>query len=70
MLDAPVDRRRLHAERMLTRAKKRRYQAEKLVAKWTHRIDELDRAGVAAHQAKLWTEEHSDALDITDTLAR
>jgi len=50
---------RIHAERMLARAERRSRQAAKLVDKWKARLVELDRAGVAARQAKLWSEEHS-----------
>jgi len=32
-----------------------------LEEKWKVRLTELDRAGVAARQARLWAEEHSDA---------
>jgi len=61
MPGTPPDRRRAHAERMLVRAEKRHQQAAKLVEKWKLRLTELDRAGVAARQARLWAEEHSDA---------
>ncbi len=57
----PPDRRRAHAERMLDRAEKRHRQTAKLVEKWKLRLAELDRAGVAARQARLWAEEHPDA---------
>ena len=50
---------RLHVERMLARAERRSRQAAKLVEKWKSRLAELDRAGVAAKQAKLWSEEHT-----------
>jgi len=45
---------------MLVRAEKRQQQATKLVEKWKLRLTELDRAGVAARQARLWAEEHPD----------
>ena len=54
-LDKSVQR-RIHAERMLARAERRSRQAAKLVDKWKSRLVELDRAGVAAKQAKLWSE--------------
>jgi len=44
---------------MLARAERRSRQAAKLVEKWKSRLAELDRAGVAARQAKLWADEHS-----------
>ena len=53
----PLDKsaqQRIHAERMLARAERRSRQAAKLVDKWKLRLAELDRAGVAAKQAKLW----------------
>jgi len=56
----PPDRRRAHAERMLARAEKRHRQATKLLEKWKLRLTELERAGVAARQARLWAEEHPE----------
>ena len=56
--DKPTQQ-RLHVERMLARAERRSRQAAKLVDKWKLRLVELDRAGVAARQAKLWSEEHT-----------
>jgi hypothetical protein len=56
--DEPTQQ-RLHAERMLARAERRSRQAAKLVDKWKLRLVEFDRAGVAAKQAKLWSEEHT-----------
>jgi hypothetical protein len=44
---------------MLARAERRSRQAAKLVDKWKSRLVELDRAGVAAKQAKLWSEEQT-----------
>ena len=52
------DRQRAHVERMLLRAEKRSRQAQKIVEKWKVKLMELDRAGVAAKQARLWQEEH------------
>jgi hypothetical protein len=53
--DKPTQQ-RIHVERMLSRAERRSRQAAKLVDKWKSRLVELDRAGVAAKQAKLWSE--------------
>ena len=53
------DRQRAHVERMLLRAEKRSRQAQKIVEKWKAKLMELDRAGVAGKQARLWLEEHS-----------
>jgi len=64
----PPDRQRARAERMLARAQKRHRQAAKLVEKWKLRLANLDRAGVAARQAKLWADEHPDGQSATDTL--
>jgi hypothetical protein len=47
---------RIHVEQMLARAERRSHQAAKLVDKWKSRLVELDRAGVAAKQARLWSE--------------
>ena len=51
------DRRREHIERMLLRAERRSRQATKLVEKWKVRLADLDREGIAAKQAKLWTDD-------------
>jgi len=56
--DRPTQQ-RSHAQRMLARAERRSRQAAKLVDKWKLRLVELDRAGVAARQAKVWSEEHT-----------
>jgi hypothetical protein len=56
--DKPAQQ-RIHAERMLARAERRSRQAAKLVDKWKSRLVELDRAGVAAKQATLWSDEHT-----------
>jgi len=56
--DKPTQQ-RIHVERMLARAERRSRQAAKLVDKWKSRLVELDRAGVAARQAKLWADEHT-----------
>ena len=57
-LDKSVQR-RIHAERMLARAERRSRQAAKLMDKWKLRVAELDRAGVAAKQARLWADEQT-----------
>ncbi len=51
-------RQRAHTERMLARAERRSKQAAKLVEKWKARLTELDREGVAAKQARLWSDDH------------
>jgi hypothetical protein len=43
---------------MLQRAEKRSRQAQKIVEKWKAKLMELDKAGVAAKQARLWQKEH------------
>ena len=48
---------REHAERMLKRAQRHQARAEKLVAKWQTKLANLDRAGVAAVQPRLWPDE-------------
>jgi hypothetical protein len=53
-------RQRAHTERMLARAERRSKQAAKLVEKWKTRLTELDREGVAAKQARLWSDDHSE----------
>ncbi|WP_263377211.1 hypothetical protein [Granulicella aggregans] len=53
---------------MLARAERRHQQAWKLVEKWRLRIAELDRAGVAVRQARLWAEEQVDSTSKADTL--
>jgi hypothetical protein len=55
-------RQRAHAERMLARAERRHRQASRLLEKWKLRITELDRAGIAAKQARLWADELLEAL--------
>ncbi len=55
--DKPTQQ-RIHMERMLARAERRSRQAAKLVDKWKSRLLDLDRTGVAARQARLWSEEH------------
>jgi len=53
----PQTRQREHAERMLARAERRNRQALKLVEKWKAKLADLDREGVAAKQAKLFTDD-------------
>jgi hypothetical protein len=60
------NREREHAERMLKRAQRQQARAAKLVEKWRMRIADLDRAGVAAVQPRLWPDE-SDTI-IADAL--
>ncbi len=45
---------------MLARAERRSRQAAKLVEKWKARLTELDREGVAAKQARLWSDDHAE----------
>ena len=52
---------------MLARAERRHRQATKLVEKWKLRIEELERTGVEARQARLWSEEHSDLQAVSET---
>ena len=54
----PQTRQRAHAERMLARAERRNRQTAKLVEKWKARLADLDRKGVAAKQARLWSDDH------------
>jgi hypothetical protein len=56
--DDPKTRQRVHTERMLARAERRSRQATKLVEKWKARLTELDREGVVAKQARLWSDDH------------
>ena len=53
---------------MLARAERRLRQAANLVDKWKLRLAELDRAGIDAMQAKLWSEEQPDHKQMTDML--
>jgi len=65
MADMTSNRGREHAERMLKRAQRHRARAEKLVAKWQAKIANLDRAGVAAVQPRLWPEESDPVISPT-----
>jgi hypothetical protein len=58
LISDPQTRQRTHTERMLVRAERRSRQAVKLVEKWKARLAELDRQGVAAKQARLWSDDH------------
>jgi hypothetical protein len=62
------NREREHAERMLKRAQRHQIRAAKLVEKWQARIADLDRAGVAAVQPRLWPDE-SDTIMVSDALS-
>jgi hypothetical protein len=57
-----ANREREHAERMLKRARRQQVRASKLVEKWQTRIANVDRAGVAAIQPGLWSDE-SDTVN-------
>jgi hypothetical protein len=59
------NREREHAERMLKRAQRQQARAEKLVAKWQTKIANLDRAGVAAIQPRLWPDESDPMISPT-----
>jgi len=63
-----ANRERAHAERMLKRAQRRQVRAAKLVEKWQTRIANLDRAGVAATQPRLWPDE-SDTVNPPTSLS-
>ncbi len=63
------DAQRVHAEPMPARVERRHRQAAKLVGKWKLRITELDRAGVEATQARLWTDEQRDRESSTETFS-
>ena len=49
---------------MLQRAQKRQAQAAKLVEKWQRKLADLDRAGIACVQPRLWPEE-SDTIALS-----
>jgi hypothetical protein len=59
------NREREHAERMLKRAQRQQARAEKLVAKRQTKIANLDRAGVAAIQPRLWPDESDPMISPT-----
>ena len=52
---------------MLARAERRSRQALKLVDKWKARLADLDSAGVAAKQAKLWADDQPEQGSGADT---
>jgi len=54
-----ADKKRAHAERMLTRAKRHYAQAAKRVALWENRMRDLDRLDRSLAQPTLWPEEES-----------
>jgi hypothetical protein len=54
-----------HAERMLKRARRQQTRAVKLVEKWQARIANLERAGVAAIQPRLWSDESDTEISPT-----
>ena len=56
-------RQRAHVERMLERTESVVLQAQKIVEKWKAKLMELDRAGVAAKQARLWQDEHLQEIE-------
>jgi hypothetical protein len=62
MKTSGTNREREHAERMLKRAQRQQVRAAKLVEKWQTRIANLDRAGIAAIQPRLWLGE-SDTIN-------
>lgn len=59
------NREREHAERMLKRAQRQQARAEKLIAKWQTNIANLERAGVAAIQPRLWPDESDTMISPT-----
>lgn len=63
------EKQRAHAEKMLARAERRVRQASKLVDKWKLRIAELDRKGIEARQARLWSDEREDSTADSGTLS-
>jgi hypothetical protein len=68
MKTSGTNREREHAERMLKRAQRHQVRAAKLVEKWQTRIANLDRAGVAAIQPRLWSDE-SDTINPPTSLS-
>ena len=63
------DRRRMHVERMLARARKRSRQALRIVAKWEARLVELNREGVRTVQPRLWQEEQQHSQEEAQLVA-
>jgi hypothetical protein len=66
MMTSGLNREREHAERMLKRAQRQHARAVKLVEKWQTRIADLDRAGVAAVQPRLWSDESDTIADLPE----
>jgi len=64
-----TNREREHAERMLKRAQRQQTRAAKLVEKWKMKIANLDRAGVAAIQPRLWSDESDTIVSPTSPRA-
>jgi hypothetical protein len=50
---------------MLKRAQRQQARAAKLVEKWQRKIADLDRAGVAAVQPRLWSDEWETIISPT-----
>lgn len=69
MKKSDSNREREHAERMLKRAQRQQARAAKLVVKWQMRITNLDRAGVAAVQPRLWSDESDTIIPPTSPRA-
>jgi hypothetical protein len=65
MKTSDSNREREHAERMLKRAQRQQTRAAKLVEKWQTRIANLDRAGIAAVQPRLWSDESDTIISPT-----
>jgi len=65
MKTSDSNREREHAERMLKRAQRQHARAAKLVEKWRARIVDLDRAGIAAVQPRLWPNESETIISQT-----
>ena len=63
------DRRRMHVERMLARARKRSRQALKIVSKWEAKLEELNREGVRMTQPRLCQEEHLHSTEEAQLVA-
>jgi len=65
MKTSDSNREREHAGRMLKRAQRQHARAAKLVEKWQARIADLDRAGIAAVQPRLWSNESDTIISPT-----
>jgi hypothetical protein len=53
---------------MLKRAQRQQTRAAKLVEKWQTKIADLDRAGVAAVQPRLWSDESDTIISPTSPI--